>query len=114
MDRETRPTMDRPLDKQPLYRLQEQALQPTTAEGAAALAELGRRYASATTLSFKTDKHRAQVASQYVLGWLGEQDPYYWKGGNFVAPLRRAWSAGKRERADTAVAKAALDARKQG
>lgn len=78
----------------PTYRLQKMAL--TDAD---AVAELGRRYAEDRTTSYQTDTHRRKVAAQYVKGWNGEQDPYFWKGGNFAAPMRRAWSAGKRDRA---------------
>ncbi len=96
------------LAKLPLYKVQELALTEVTAR-----IELGRRYASATTLSFKTERHRQQITLQYVRGWEGKQDPYFWKGGNFAAPMRRAWHAGKREHAEVAMA-AAYHASKEG
>ncbi len=101
----------RPLSELPLYVVQERALEDTNL---VAQVELGRRYAAGYVLNYKTDRHRQQVALQYTRGWSGEQDPYFWKGGNFAAPLRRAYSAGKRDRKATEEAKAALHARQGG
>lgn len=86
------------LAKEPLY-----AVQLAAVEGSEpALVELGRRYALAVTLSFKSEQHRTQVGMQYIRGWNGQENPYLWRGGNFAAPYRRAYDAGKREHAELA------------
>jgi hypothetical protein len=75
-------------------------LQLHALEDDAAVRELARRSIGEFDRRFKTAKHCLQLEMQWYRGWHGDPDPYEWKGGNFAAPMRSQYRAGKKARKD--------------
>lgn len=90
-------TIDRPLAKHALYKLQERAL---TDEAAAS--ECAYRFADEERANTESGRpYWLKIVAAYLAGLRGDDDPYLnGRGGNFVRPLRRAYVSAARLRVE--------------
>lgn len=68
---------------------------------AAAITDLGRRYAIGYGAAHYTDNFKKRLATAYVKGFTGQPCAHksgYSRGGNWSRPLISAWEQGRRDR----------------